>query len=91
MQQHSFTQSSQSMVWHGFMHENGLPIIKVAGCPYPTLAKENREICEMEKELFEKVVGHPLDRCSCQQDGDQCCSFQAEQDQPQNEKQNVMG
>jgi predicted ArsR family transcriptional regulator len=59
--------------------EDGLPIIKVSGCPYPTLASENREICDMEKELLAKVLGHPLDRCSCQQDGDQCCSFQAHQ------------
>lgn len=57
--------------------KDGLPIINVSGCPYPTLAKENRDICEMEQDLLEKIVGQPLDLCQCQQDGDQCCSFQS--------------
>ena len=61
-----------------FEHQDGLPIIKVSGCPYPTLANENREICDMEKELLSRVIGQPIDRCQCQQDGDQCCSFQAD-------------
>ncbi len=59
-------------------HENGLPVIKVSGCPYPTLATENRDICDMEKELLERIIGQPIDRCQCQQDGDNCCSFQAD-------------
>ncbi len=62
-----------------FEHKDGLPIITVSGCPYPTLAKDNRDICDMEKELLSKVIGQPIDRCQCQQDGDLCCSFQAEQ------------
>jgi len=57
---------------------NGLPVIKLEGCPYPTLAKDNREICDMEKELLTRVIGQPIDRCQCRQDGDQCCSYQAE-------------
>jgi predicted ArsR family transcriptional regulator len=59
-----------------FEHENGLPVIKVSGCPYPTLARDNREICDMEQELLGRILGQPVDRCQCQQDGDQCCSFQ---------------
>lgn len=61
--------------------EDGLPVIKVSGCPYPTLAKDNREICDMEKELLSRVIGQPVDRCQCQQDGDQCCSYKIESDQ----------
>ena len=56
---------------------NGLPVIKVDGCPYPTLAQENHDICNMEKELLSKVIGHPIDRCQCRQDGDQCCTYEA--------------
>jgi predicted ArsR family transcriptional regulator len=63
--------------------ENGLPVIKVSGCPYPTLAQDNRDICDMEKELLERVIGHPLDRSACQHDGDGCCSFQAGQRHPE--------
>ena len=69
-----------------FEEKSGLSIITVSGCPYPTLAKDNREICDMEKELLSKVIGQPIDRCQCQQDGDQCCSFQAEQPEPGLEK-----
>lgn len=57
-------------------HKDGLPVIRVSGCPYPTLAGESREICEMEQHLLEKIVGSPVDLCQCQQDGDKCCSFQ---------------
>lgn len=57
-------------------HKDGLPVIKVSGCPYPTLAADNREICEMEQQLLEKIIGSPVDLCQCQQDGDKCCSFQ---------------
>ena len=57
---------------------NGLPIIKIEGCPYPTLANENREICDLEKELLSRVIGQPIDRCQCRQDGDSCCVYQAE-------------
>lgn len=69
-----------------FEEKEGLPVITVSGCPYPTLAKDNREICDMEKELLSKVIGQPIDRCQCQQDGDQCCSFQAEQSESGLEK-----
>ena len=56
---------------------SGLPIITVSGCPYPDLAQDNREICDMEKQLMAKLVGGPVSLCRCQQDGDDCCSFQA--------------
>lgn len=56
---------------------DGLPVITVSGCPYPELAQDNREICDMEKQLLAKIVGAPVDLCSCQQDGDNFCSFEA--------------
>ena len=60
-----------------FENKNGLPVIKVSGCPYPDLAEGGREICEMEKQLLSSVVGTSVGLSSCQQDGDHCCSFQA--------------
>ena len=71
-------------------HQNGLPVIKVSGCPYPTLAKDNRDICDMEKELLAKIIGQPIDRSQCQQEGDACCSFQADQSESklENNQQN---
>ena len=55
----------------------GLPIITVSGCPYPDLAQDNREICDLEKQLMARLVGGPVSLCQCQQDGDEFCSFQA--------------
>lgn len=59
---------------------SALPLIKVGGCPYPTLAGENHEICDMEQALLESVIGHPVDRCQCRQDGDSCCTFEVGQE-----------
>ena len=57
---------------------DGSPVIKIEGCPYPTLAEESRDICELEKELLTRVIGQTIDRCQCRQDGDTCCSYQVE-------------
>jgi predicted ArsR family transcriptional regulator len=58
-----------------FEDKDELPVIKVAGCPYPTLVQENREICDLEKRLLEKIIGQPVELCECTHDGDSCCSF----------------
>jgi DeoR family transcriptional regulator, suf operon transcriptional repressor len=50
-------------------------VIKVAGCPYPTLVEENREICDLEKKLLGKIIGQPVELCECTYDGGSCCSF----------------
>lgn len=63
-----------------FEQDNGLPMIKVTGCPYPSLVGDNREICDMEQQLLSKIIGQPMDRCQCQHDGDGCCSFKANVD-----------
>jgi len=70
--------------------KDGLPVIKVDGCPYPTLAQGNQDICDMEQELLSKVIGHPVDRCQCRQDGDQCCTYEASHtDESKLQKQNA--
>ncbi len=55
---------------------DGLPVIKVSGCPFPGLTDEHREICDMEQELIGRIVGSPIELCKCQKDGDRCCSFE---------------
>lgn len=54
--------------------QNGLPVLNVHGCPYPDLAQHDRTICEMETELFSKLVGQPITLGRCQDHG--CCTFQ---------------
>jgi predicted ArsR family transcriptional regulator len=60
-----------------FRQEGGLPVIQVTGCPYPTLAQESRDICELEQELLSKIIGQPVTLCECRKDGATCCSFKA--------------
>ncbi|MFK7766635.1 MAG: helix-turn-helix transcriptional regulator [Mariniblastus sp.] len=67
---------AQQKIPISFETNNGLPVIKVDGCPYPTLAQNNREICDMEKDLLSRVIGQPVDRCQCRQDGDKCCTYE---------------
>ena len=55
--------------------QNGLPVLNIHGCPYPDLAQHDRTICEMETELFSKLVGQPITLGRCQDHG--CCTFQA--------------
>lgn len=55
--------------------QNGLPVLNIHGCPYPDLAQHDRTICEMETELFSKLVGQPIKLGRCQDHG--CCTFQA--------------
>jgi len=60
--------------------KGGKTVLKIVGCPYPDLTNENREICEMERELLSKLAGVPLviseHVCDC--DGNYC-TFEAEQ------------
>jgi predicted ArsR family transcriptional regulator len=58
--------------------QNGLPVLNVHGCPYPDLAQHDRTICEMETELFSKLVGQPIKLGRCQDPG--CCTFQVLED-----------
>lgn len=55
--------------------QDGLPVLNVLGCPYPDLAQHDRTICELETELFSKLVGQPIKLGRCQDHG--CCTFQA--------------
>lgn len=51
-------------------------ILKMHGCPYPELVDENREICEVEKQLFSSLLKTDLslDQCQCS-DAGHCCTF----------------
>lgn len=62
-----------------FDEGNGSPVIKVSGCPYPSLVQENREICDLEKKLLAKIIGQPIELCECTHDGGSCCSFKTVQ------------
>jgi len=54
-----------------------LPVLRVLECPYPGLEDRENHFCELEKQLFAKVIGSPVQLCQCQKDGDSCCSFES--------------
>ena len=57
--------------------EGTLPVLKVLECPYPDLEDKDHQFCEVEKQLFSKVIGGPVELCQCKKEGDRCCSFEA--------------
>jgi predicted ArsR family transcriptional regulator len=60
-----------------------LPVLRENNCPYQELADGDRGICEMEEEVFEKVLGIPLRLSQCFLDGHSCCEFEPAEKVPQ--------
>ena len=52
-----------------------LPILRENHCPYLELAQQDSGICELEQQVFERVLGVPLTLASCCRDGGNCCEF----------------
>ena len=76
-----------SLVNRGYDVEVGavgaLPILRENSCPYQELAEEDRDICGLEREVFEKALGTEVRLTHCCLDGHHCCEFEAAQLQPQ--------
>lgn len=53
------------------------PIVKVLSCPYPDLKDDDHYFCNVEKQMFSKVLGAPVELCQCQSSGSECCVFEA--------------
>lgn len=54
----------------------GLPVLREHSCPYQELAATDREICELEQNVFERVLGVPMRLTHCCQDSHHCCEFE---------------
>ncbi len=74
-----FAQLGVALSERGFSVEIGendnLPILRENHCPYHDLAQQDSGICELEQQVFEQVLGVPLNLTSCCRDGDHCCEF----------------
>lgn len=79
--------SSRMVQLGGLLHERGVEtevsadeagqtILRQLSCPYFELAEVDRDICALERRMFEKVVGHGLTLSHCRLDGDRSCDFQ---------------
>lgn len=60
-----------------------LPILRENNCPYQELAEEDRDICGLEREVFERALGTEVRLTQCCLDGHHCCEFEASELQPQ--------
>ncbi len=50
-------------------------ILKTYNCPYHELAQEHRQICEMDQDMLQQVLGSDVSLSACLMDGDRGCSF----------------
>lgn len=50
-------------------------VLKTYNCPYHDLAQEHREICDMDQEMIQQVLGSDVALGACIMDGDGGCSF----------------
>lgn len=55
--------------------DNNTIILKTYNCPYHDLAQEHRQICEMDQEMIQQVLGHDVALDACLMDGHGGCSF----------------
>lgn len=71
---------TESLAVRGFDVEidqaRGLPILRENNCPYQELAEEDRTICLLEREVFEKSLGVEVRLAQCCLDGHRCCEFE---------------
>lgn len=51
------------------------PVLRENACPYHELADQDRGICELEQEVFQKVLGADVRLSQCCLDGHHCCEF----------------
>ena len=56
--------------------EDDLFVLTEYGCPYYSVARQHREICDMEIEAMEQALGAEVTLCQSQLDGHHGCQFQ---------------
>lgn len=54
-----------------------LPILRENNCPYQELANSDPSICELEQDIFQRVLGAEVHLTECCLDGHYCCEFRA--------------
>lgn len=73
-------QLKDALVAHGFDVEvddsRELPVLRENSCPYHELAQADSLICELEQQVFQQVLGAPVNLTECCLDGHNCCEFQ---------------
>lgn len=57
--------------------DDAMPVLELHSCPYFELAEADRDICSLERKMFEKVLGRALRLSQCRLDGHRSCDFEA--------------
>ncbi len=57
--------------------EGETPVLRESYCPYPDLASTDPSICQLEQEVFERILGEDVQLTRCCRDGSNCCEFLA--------------
>ena len=72
-------QLQETLVSHGFSVEfdegSGLPVLREHNCPYSDLASVDPSICQMEQDVFSRILNADVALTSCRLDGSSCCEF----------------
>lgn len=76
-------QLRETLVSKGFNVEidtvSELPVLRENNCPYLELASNDPSICELEKTVFEEILGANVKLTQCCLDGHSCCEFEVTQ------------
>ena len=54
---------------------NGLPVLTMLACPYPTLAENDRTVCALEKLMLSELLGQDVRLSEYRHGGGACCTF----------------
>lgn len=54
---------------------DGLPVLTMLACPYPSLAEHDRTVCALEKLMISEVLGQDVRLSDYRLDGGACCTF----------------
>ncbi len=65
----------QGVLTDVFADDSDTIALKMYNCPYHDLAIEHREICDMDQQMIQQVVGSDVFLDACIMDGDGNCSF----------------
>jgi DeoR family transcriptional regulator, suf operon transcriptional repressor len=58
-------------------HSNQGDVLTERACPYPKLAEQDRDICNMERMMFSELLGQNIALTQCRLQGGNECRFQA--------------
>lgn len=75
-------QLQQELISHGYDVEIGegeLPVLRENSCPYQDLASTDPSICEMEADVYSRILNADVSLTQCCQDGHSFCEFHVQE------------